>query len=106
MSDCRATTGADAVPIARRLDELCVIAPTDDADDAADFASGRRNPGHRQRANRYSCGVPAGPGAVSRLEITWPATLYMMRAIMTGALRLEWGDVDERITEVLVHRDR
>ena len=28
MSDCRATTGADAVPIARRLDELCVIAPT------------------------------------------------------------------------------
>ena len=38
MSDCRATTGADAVPIARRLDELCVIAPTGDADDAADFA--------------------------------------------------------------------
>jgi peptide subunit release factor 1 (eRF1) len=38
MSDCRATTGADAIPAARSLDELCVIAPTDDADDAADFA--------------------------------------------------------------------
>ena len=38
MSDCRATTGGDALPIARRLDELCIIAPTDDADDAAEFA--------------------------------------------------------------------
>ena len=38
MSDCRATTGADAIPVARGLDELCVIAPTDGADDAADFA--------------------------------------------------------------------
>ena len=53
---------------------------------------------------------------MSRLEITYVATLYMMHAIMTRALRLEWGDVDERITEVfvedaedvgvLVHRDR
>ena len=38
MSDCRATTGADAIPVARGLDELCVIAPTDDVDDAAEFA--------------------------------------------------------------------
>lgn len=38
MSDCRATTGADALPVARRLDELCIIAPSDDAGDALDFA--------------------------------------------------------------------
>ena len=38
MSDCRATTGGDAIPVARGLDELCVIAPTDDAEDAEDFA--------------------------------------------------------------------
>lgn len=37
MSDCRATIGGDALPIARRLDELCVIAPTDDAEDAGAF---------------------------------------------------------------------
>ena len=37
MSDCRATTGGDALPIARRLDELCIIAPTDDAEDALAF---------------------------------------------------------------------
>ena len=53
---------------------------------------------------------------MSRLEITYVATLYMMHAIMTRALRLEWDDVDERITEVFVegaedvgvhvHRDR
>lgn len=50
------------------------------------------------------------------LELTYVATLYMMHAIMTRALRLEWDDVDERITEVFVegaedvgvhvHRDR
>jgi len=39
MSDCRATTGADAVPVARRLDELCVLAPADDFDDASEFAA-------------------------------------------------------------------
>ncbi len=38
MSDCRATTGADALPAARRLDELCIMAPADDADDAETFA--------------------------------------------------------------------
>lgn len=38
MSDCRATTGADAVPVARRLDELCIVAPHDDLEDAGEFA--------------------------------------------------------------------
>ena len=39
MSDCRATAGADAVPPGRRLDELCVLAPQADADDARAFAA-------------------------------------------------------------------
>ena len=39
LSDCRATFGADPVAAARRLDELCVIAPADDAADAQEFAS-------------------------------------------------------------------
>ena len=39
MSDCRATAGADALPVARRLDELCILAPADDGDDARDFGS-------------------------------------------------------------------
>ncbi len=39
LSDCRATAGADARPVARRLDELCILAPADDADDARDFAA-------------------------------------------------------------------
>lgn len=38
LSDCRATAGVDPLAAARRLDELCIIAPADDADDAADFA--------------------------------------------------------------------
>ncbi|HUV10486.1 MAG TPA: vWA domain-containing protein, partial [Acidimicrobiia bacterium] len=38
LSDCRATAGVDPVAAARRLDELCIIAPADDAEDAADFA--------------------------------------------------------------------
>jgi len=38
MSDCRATTGAEAIPIARRLDELCILAPADDDADAIEFA--------------------------------------------------------------------
>ena len=38
LSDCRATAGVDPVRVARRLDELCVIAPADDADDAWEFA--------------------------------------------------------------------
>ena len=39
MSDCRATAGADPVAAARRLNELCVLAPPDDAADAELFAS-------------------------------------------------------------------
>ena len=39
MSDCRPTTGDDPVDVARRLDELCVLAPADDAEDATAFAS-------------------------------------------------------------------
>lgn len=38
LSDCRATTGADGLAAARRLDELAVLAPADDADDAREFA--------------------------------------------------------------------
>ncbi len=38
MSDCRATTGADAVQAACQLDDLCILAPSDDAADARDFA--------------------------------------------------------------------
>ena len=38
LSDCRATAGVDPSAAARRLDELCVIAPRDDAEDAAAFA--------------------------------------------------------------------
>ncbi len=36
------------------------------------------------------------------LELTYVASLYMMHAVMSRALRTEWDDVDERITEVFV----
>lgn len=39
LSDGRPTSGADPTAVARRCDELCVIAPADDAVHAADFAS-------------------------------------------------------------------
>ena len=39
LSDCRATAGGDPVAAARRLDELCVIAPAGDAADAEAFAT-------------------------------------------------------------------
>lgn len=39
LSDCRATAGGDPVTAARRLDELCVIAPAGDAADAEAFAA-------------------------------------------------------------------
>ena len=38
LSDCRATTGTDPVAAARRLDELCVLAPAGDSADAEAFA--------------------------------------------------------------------
>jgi len=56
MSDCRATTGADAVPIARRLDELCIVAPHDDLDDAGAFA---RNVGARVAAVDDPSDIPS-----------------------------------------------
>ena len=39
LSDCRATAGGDPVTAARRLDELCVIAPAGDSADAETFAA-------------------------------------------------------------------
>ena len=39
LSDCRATAGGDPLAAARRLDELCVIAPAGDAADAEAFAA-------------------------------------------------------------------
>lgn len=36
------------------------------------------------------------------LELTYVASLYLMHAVMSRALRTEWDDVDERITEVFV----
>ncbi|MEM7141672.1 MAG: vWA domain-containing protein [Actinomycetota bacterium] len=38
LSDCRATAGVDPAQAAQRLDELCIIAPIDDAEDAEEFA--------------------------------------------------------------------
>lgn len=39
LSDCRATTGVDPLTVARRLDELAVLAPADDTADAQEFAN-------------------------------------------------------------------
>ena len=39
LSDCRATAGGDPLAAARRLDELCVLAPAADAADAEAFAA-------------------------------------------------------------------
>lgn len=39
LSDCRATAGGDPTAAARRLEELCVIAPADDGVDAEAFAA-------------------------------------------------------------------
>lgn len=36
------------------------------------------------------------------LELTYITSLYMMHAVMSRALRTEWDDVDERITEIRV----
>ncbi len=38
LSDARPTAGSDPVPAAAALDELCILAPADDADDAAALA--------------------------------------------------------------------
>jgi len=39
LSDCRPTAGPDPLPYARRLDELVVVAPADDASEARAFAA-------------------------------------------------------------------
>ncbi|MBX3313256.1 MAG: carboxymuconolactone decarboxylase family protein [Actinobacteria bacterium] len=36
------------------------------------------------------------------LELTYISSLYLMHAVMSKALRTEWDDVDERVTEVMV----
>lgn len=56
LSDCRATSGVDPLAVARRLDELAVLAPADDADDAKEFAS--------DVGARF--GVIGGPGDISK----------------------------------------
>jgi len=38
LSDCRSTDEVDAVPAARSLDELVILAPRDDADEARHLA--------------------------------------------------------------------
>lgn len=38
LSDCRITSGGDAVPAAEQLDEVLILAPTEDSADAEDFA--------------------------------------------------------------------
>ncbi len=55
LSDCRATAGVDPDRAARRLDELCVIAPADDADDAREFA---RRVGARFATIRQPSDIP------------------------------------------------
>lgn len=62
-SDCRATEGGDPVPVARALgvDVLGVLAPADDADDAAAFA---RATGARLAPLTGPSGVPAAFAAL------------------------------------------
>lgn len=38
LSDCRVTSGGDAVPVAEELDEVLILAPAEDSADAEDFA--------------------------------------------------------------------
>jgi alkylhydroperoxidase family enzyme len=45
-------------------------------------------------------GLRADLGDVAMLELTYITALYLQHAVMTKALRLEWDDVDERVTEV------
>ncbi|MEM7140761.1 MAG: carboxymuconolactone decarboxylase family protein [Actinomycetota bacterium] len=41
-------------------------------------------------------------GDVALLELTYVTTLYLQHAVMSKALRTEWDDVEDRITEVQV----
>jgi hypothetical protein len=61
LSDCRATEGGDAVAAAEALDELVVIAPTGDDDDARTFAE---RTGARLATVDGPTGVPAALAAL------------------------------------------
>jgi Mg-chelatase subunit ChlD len=56
LSDCRPTTGDDPAIAACRLDELCIVAPADDAEDAAALAA---LSGARWTALDGPSGIPA-----------------------------------------------
>ncbi len=56
LSDCRATDEEDPVPAARLLDELVVLAPAGDVDQAAAFAA---RVGARWAALRSAADAPA-----------------------------------------------
>ena len=61
LSDCRSTAGVDAAKAAMRLDELCVIAPFDDAEDAGEFS---RGVGARFASIRVALDIPAALASV------------------------------------------
>ena len=42
----------------------------------------------------------AALGDEAVLELTYITTLYLHHAVMSRALRTEWDDVDDRITEI------
>lgn len=61
LSDCRPTAGEDPAPVARDLEELVILAPADDADDAAALA-------HAAAARWAGVSGPAAiPAAFQRL---------------------------------------
>jgi Mg-chelatase subunit ChlD len=61
LSDCRATDGEDPLPAARTCEELLVLAPADDCEQAAQFA---RQAGARWRP---MSGAAAAPAALAAL---------------------------------------
>ena len=56
LSDCRPTTGSDPAVAARKLDELVVMAPAEDCEDAAEFA---RSSGARWTPLEGPSAIPA-----------------------------------------------
>jgi hypothetical protein len=61
LSDCRATDEEDPVPAARRIPELLILAPSQDADQAEDLT---RRAGARSAA---LTGAAAAPAALAAL---------------------------------------
>lgn len=61
LSDCRTTSGGDPLPAARGIDELVVLAPADDGEDAEAFAAAA---GVRWQP---LAGPASAPGALDRL---------------------------------------